>query len=254
MAVIFRWVIPGLIALALSPDIYGADPVEHRKLLSKYYRLQKPGGAGPYPAVMLVSGCSGFEARFAKAQYDAVQKRLVGLGFVTLRVDYLAVRKASSCWPDVSTEDVARDIRFAADYLRRQPFVKKGALNLMGWSWGGAGSLRALGRSGDQEPAHVDSVVVYYPACKRVGKWDSNVPVLVLYGAIDNVAPLRNCKTLFKDLPRRDRVTVKVYPDAHHAFDNSELPPKMQYQFGTLGYNAAAARSAWADLTTFLRR
>ena len=64
--------------------------------------------------------------------YDGVQSQLVEMGFVTLRVNYLAVRDVPICWPRVSTEDIASDIRIAAEYLRQQPFVKKGAISVMG--------------------------------------------------------------------------------------------------------------------------
>ena len=64
--------------------------------------------------------------------YDGVQSQLVEMGFVTLRVNYLAVRDVPICWPRVSTEDIASDISIAAEYLRQQPFVKKGAISVMG--------------------------------------------------------------------------------------------------------------------------
>ena len=80
-------VIVPLIAFAQT-----ADNTEHKERLSKHYRLEKPKGAGPFPAVMMVPGCSGFEYASAKEAYNSGQKRLVELGFVTLRVDYLAAR------------------------------------------------------------------------------------------------------------------------------------------------------------------
>ena len=85
------------------PTVQAADDAKHRELLSKHYRLVKPDGAGPFPAIMMVPGCSGFDAKFAKAHYDHVQSRLVELGFVTLRVNYLAARNAATCFPDVPT-------------------------------------------------------------------------------------------------------------------------------------------------------
>ena len=248
------FLIPFFAIFVFTPTIQAADNADHRELLSKHYRLEKPDGAGPFPTVMLVSGCSGFDAEFAKGHYDGVQSHLVELGFVTLRVNFLAARNAASCWPDVPTEDVAGDICIAAEYLRQQPFVKKGAINIMAWSYGAAGALRAIGRTDSREPVQVDGVVAYYPYCEGAQKWDSEVPVLVLVGAIDNVAPLSKCEMLFGDLPKRHRLTVRVYDDAHHAFDNFELPAEMQYRFGTLGYNEAAAKSAWMEVTNFLHK
>jgi dienelactone hydrolase len=242
------------VIFVFMPAVKAAGDSKHRELLLKHYRLEKPNGAGPFPAVMLVPGCSGFEAEFAKAHYDQVQSRLVELGFVTLRVNFLAARNASSCWPDVPFEDVAGDIGIAAEYLHQQPFVKRGAINVMGWSYGAGCTLRALGRIESREPVQVDAVVAYYPYCRAALKWDSEVPVLVLVGAIDNTAPLSKCEPIFNDLPKRCRLTVRVYDNAHHAFDNFTLPAKMKYRFGTIGYNEAAAKSAWKEVTNFLRK
>lgn len=121
----------------------------------------------------------------------------------------------------------------------------------MGWSYGASGALQALVRTWNRDPVQVDAVVAYYPHCNLVQqKWESKVPVLVLVGAIDNVTPLRFCKGLFDDLP----VTVRVYENAHHCFDMSELPAEMQSTFGTIGYNEAAAESAWKEVVSFLRK
>jgi dienelactone hydrolase len=233
-----------------------ADNTGHQESLSKHYRLEKPKGAGPFPAVMMVPGCSGFE--FGKERYNSVQKRLVELGFVTLRVDYLAARNFSSCANNsgiaVSAEEVAADIVMAAGYLKEQTFVKKDSLNVLGWSYGAAGALQALGRTYNREPVKVNAVVAYYPYCNAVQqRWDSEAPVLVLVGMLDNVAPERSCTRFFSGLPD-ERLTIRTYKDAHHAFDNFTLPAEMQDRFGTLGYNKAAAESAWMEVTNFLRK
>lgn len=246
--------IVAFLILVFAPTIGTADNADQRELLAKHYRLEKPEGAGPFPAVMMVSGCSGFDAEFAKELYNAVQSKLVELGFVTLRVNYLAVRNLTSCYPDVSTEQVAGDICIAADYLRQQSFVKKEAINIMGWSYDASSALQALGGTYNRDAVQVDAVVAYYPACNFVQqKWKSKVPVLVLVGAMDNVAPLRHCKYLFQGLPS-DRLTVRVYGDAHHCFDCVGLPAEMQYQFGTIGYNEAAAKAAWKAVMNFLKK
>ena len=236
------------------PTIQAADNADHRELLSKHYRLEKPEGSGPFPAVMMVSGCSGFDAKFAKSHYDAVQKRLVELGYVTLRVNYLAARNAASCQPNVSTQEVAADIGIATEYLKQKPFVKKGAINVIGWSYGASGALQALGRRNSREPVQVDAVVSYYPHCGFIWqRWEPDTPVLVLAGTLDNIAPIRQCDYFFRGLPS-NKLVVRVYDDAHHCFDMSDLPAQTIGEFGTMGYNEAAAKSAWSEVTNFLRK
>ena len=60
------FLIPLLAFWVIIPTIQAADNADHRELLAKYYRLQKPDGTDPFPAVMMVSGCSGFDVEYEK--------------------------------------------------------------------------------------------------------------------------------------------------------------------------------------------
>lgn len=239
--------------VAFFPVVQADENAGHIELLSKYYNVEKPDGTGPFPAVILVPGCRGFDVDPFKKHYNYVQSQLLELGFVTLRVNYLAARNAKNCMK-VPTWDVADDICIAAKYLNQQSFVKKGAVNVIGWSWGGASAFRALRSLKRREPAQVDAVVAYYPYCNHARHWDSEVPVLVLGGALDTVSVFTSCDSIFNRLPKRDRLTVRVYENARHCFDVSELPAEKQYQFGTLGYNETAAKAAWIEVTKFLHK
>ncbi len=225
----------------------------HIENLSKHYLLKKPDLQGPYPAVILVSGCSGFGVKFGKKTYDEAQNKLVESGFVTLRVDYLAARYAQDC-REVSTWDVADDICIAVDYLKEQKFVKQNAVNVLGWSWGGAGAFKALKKTKNRSVARVDRVIVYYPFCKQEKPpGDTKIPILVLAGSEDDIAPFKKCKSLFGGLP--EKLTVRTYENARHSFDMSELPEKTPGPFGgTFGYNEAAAKAAWNEVIIFLKR
>jgi dienelactone hydrolase len=44
-----------------------------------------------------------------------------------------------------------------------------------------------------------------------------------------------------------------LYPDARHSFDVRSPPERADYPFGTLGYNAEAAKASWATVLDFLR-
>ena len=52
------------IVMLISNGIYAADIAEIQKNLEEHYTIKKPDGTGPFPAVMLVPGCSGFHAEF----------------------------------------------------------------------------------------------------------------------------------------------------------------------------------------------
>ena len=246
----FSLVLFCIIALSISVVSYAGI----REDLQKYYRVEKPEGPGPFPAVMLVPGGSGFKPQLSKAHSDRVQRRLVDMGFVTIHVDYLAARNVDNC-TELKLKDVAGDICIATDYLRQKPFVKKEAINVLGWGFGGACALWALRSTGDRKPAQVAAVIAYYPSCMVCEEWDSEVPVLALFGAKDNITRFPICRSIFSRLPKPDKLTVRVYDDAHNTFDNEDIPePTNLYDLGIMCYNEAAAKAAWKEVTNFLRK
>ena len=95
-------------------------------------------------------------------------------------------------------------------------------------------------------------VIVYYPDCHTVRPWKIRMPVLMLLAGEDDVAPGKRCQQAVKGSDVADAVKTVVYPEAQHGFDVAELPPKMKYPAGTLGYHPRAAAAAWEELQQFL--
>jgi dienelactone hydrolase len=62
---------------------------------------------------------------------------------------------------------------------------------------------------------------------------------------------LAACEDIFS---KSKSLTLRTYPDAHHAFDVPAFDPPREYRFGTLGYNKQAAEAAWVELIGFLKR
>ncbi len=209
--------------------------------------MTKPQGNGPFPAVVLVPGCSGFDA--ASAGYDEIQKELTQDGFLVARADYLAAHGEKRCdGGAVGGPAAAETVVEVVAHLRSMPSVNAQAINLLGWSYGGGAILRALGSAASSSVA---SAITYYPACEIAEPWQSPVPTLVLFGTADNVVSLDRCQPIFAASPG---VTLKTYAGAYHGFDNANFDPPMEYRFGTLGYDAAAATAAHRQMEQFLRR
>ena len=82
--------------------------------LKSYMETTTPTGAGPFPAVMMISGCFGFG--FSAGRYDDVQEQLTKLGFLVIRVDSLKAR--------------GQLIR-SRTFRQRQTNVKKDAINVL---------------------------------------------------------------------------------------------------------------------------
>lgn len=247
-----------LVAAALAAlPAEAADLTKLQKGLEPYYRLQRPDGPGPFSAVMMVSGCSGFTPDIAPTSYTRVADRLKQQGFVVIFVDYLGARRLARCTDRgqvlVNHDEIGQEILASATYLRTLPFVKATDITVIGWSWGGAGVIEALREMKPGEPP-VRAAVAYYPPCERSRPWKVAVPVLLLLGALDDVAPPGPCQALAKKLPAGTSVTVKLYPDARHGFDAEELPAQMARGSGTLGHNAAAAAAAWEEVQKLIKQ
>lgn len=236
----------GLMLLSVSPVI--------AQVVDGGYRIFRPDGPGPYPAVVFVSGCSGFIPGFAPKAYERPAEQLRDLGFVVIWADYLGRRNLTSCAGGaVRQEDAGRDAIAAASWLRSQPYVDAKRITALGWSFGGGAVLSVLSTHRLDELIFTRAVV-YYPYCQIVTPWSHRMPVLVLRGGADTVAPHHLCEFALDGSSKTGRVKVISYPGAHHAFDLSELPPKMNYQFGTIGYDPKAAAAAWEEVKRFLQR
>jgi dienelactone hydrolase len=139
-----------LLASALPAQTSAAEP----------FRLLTPSGASRHPAVLLVSGCSGFIAVNGVNLYEERAAELQAAGYVVVFVDYLGRRNLKNCSGQVSRIQVGQDILEAAAWMRARPNVDPARISAIGWSYGGGGVIAALtamplGGAGLLEGGHV---------------------------------------------------------------------------------------------------
>ncbi len=83
-------------------------------------------------------------------------------------------------------------------------------------------------------------------------------------GALDDWTPATYCRALVAQaVARRERAFIKVYPGAHHSFDNLRVPTTYLHDVfnphsptgrgATVGGNRAARDAARVDLLAFLK-
>jgi dienelactone hydrolase len=217
------------------------------------YRVFRPEGPGPYPAVAFVSGCSGFTPSVAPRAYERVAQQFQAQGFIVIFVDYLARRGLQSCVrAPITPEDAGKDLVAATGWLQSQPFVDKTQIIAIGWSYGGGAVLAALADHSAEQLAF-SRAVVYYPSCQTVRPWKVATPVLMLLAADDDVTPAKMCQEAVPKNAPPGAVKIVTYRGALHAFDVSELPAKTRYPLGTLGYHPQAAAAAWEEIQVFLK-
>jgi dienelactone hydrolase len=218
------------------------------------YRVFRPDGAGPHPALAFVSGCSGFAPVGARKFYERVAENFRGQGYIVLFVDYVGRRGLQNCAraPMVTEADAAKDLVTALNWLRSQESVDKNRISALGWSYGGGAVLVALADY-TEERLGLSGAIVYYPICRSVRPWRVPTPVLMLLAGDDEVAPSRPCQAAVEKSETPGAVKTVTYHGALHAFDVSEIPEGTRGPGGAMGYNAQAAVAAWEEVQRFLK-
>ncbi len=225
---------------------------KHNQDLHDNFNLIKPAGDGPFPSVIFISGCSGYKwTDVAYTHYNSVANNFVDNGFVVIFIDFLAPRNATNCF-GIDANGVADDVFYAAGFLRGLNFIKKDNINILGWSFGGRTVLETVNRDYAQQV--FNKAVAFYPLCSTTAKWQSNIPLLVLSGGIDDVTPFIDCRKMIDQSVDSSKVKFRVFDNARHAFDFEGYPEKKQYVIGSVGYNAKAATKAWKDVEKFMFR
>ena len=228
------------------------------------FTMRSPSGEGPFPAVILMHGCSGLGSAVGRGMALHAD-HLVDAGFHALILDSFTSRRINSTC--TSSSKAAESTLFrqydaihALRHVQGQPEVDSANVFLMGQSEGGsvAAKLAAhplssvvkndvlLEASGQPWFA---AIVAYYPWCPHVPVW-LDTPLLVLSGEEDDWTPSLGCfwhKAVVKGAP----YDVRVYEDAHHSFD---LPMALQNYVGyTVGGNPAAAADSRMRMIAWFR-
>ena len=235
----------GLLLLRAAPGIAQTSAGDFRSF--------KPDGPGPHPAVIFLSGCSGFAPSFAPKVYERVAEQLRAQGNLVVFADYLGRWNLKSCaGASITHADAAKELVAATTWLKSQASVDPMRITALGWSYGGGAVLVALDRY-SQEQLGLTRAIVYYPDCRSVRPWKVAMPVLMLLAGEDDVAPGKPCEAAAKKSATPDATKILWYPGAYHAFDVSELPPKTRGPAGTIGYHPQAAAAAWEEIQQFLK-
>ena len=100
--------------------------------------LTKPEGTGPFPAIVMLHGCSGVQ-KFT--QYESWAKRFAGWGYVAFSVDSFVPRGIKHVCNNPLSSIILRarshDAYDAKAFLSKLPYVDRNRIVVMGWSHGG---------------------------------------------------------------------------------------------------------------------
>ena len=220
--------------------------LEAEKGLMVSGRLNKPSGAGPFPAIVLLHGCDGIGA-----WNDAWLQRLTKWGYVVLEVDSLIPRGEGSLCENpsnVSVSNRALDAHGAKNYLAALEVVDSARIAIVGMSHGGGAVIKAVSTETVSMFEAFQAAVAFYPWCDDLQ--NLNAPLLILIGAKDDWTPASRCKEAHSKVKGDYEVDLKIYPEAYHWFDLDGIDQQLLGH--TLRYNANAANDAVMKVQQFL--
>jgi dienelactone hydrolase len=258
----FGWIVP-----AEAPTVLAES-------LRPFYRIAKPAGDGPFPTVLLYSGCDGPHDNMGRWS-----EMLVARGWAAVTIDSHAPRHFldSDIWRLICAGQLLMGSERAGDVLvsiydaRRMPFVDPDRLVLMGASHGGWAimellvfektwrlpfNLAALPEGAVEHPLQgVIGSVLLYPYCgtanraRRIG-WRLPAPVLFLLAGRDSIAPAEDCVEVAGLLASQGiPVETTVFDGVTHGFDQIERAP-----MSLLEFDPEATEEAMVIVGAFLDR
>ncbi len=230
-----------------DPALTSSDvkfPALDNAVISGY--LSRPKGPEKRPGVVIVH-----EWRGINEEIRDVARELAKAGYVALVPDLLSRNGGTASFPspEAATESllkidertITNDLTAAANYLKRQNFVRADKIGVIGFCWGGGKALAFTTRDPDLAAA-----VIYYGENPKNLDDVKNItaPVLGQYGGAD--------QRITSGVPKLDEAMkkydksfeYKIYPGAPHAFNNDTSPRS---------YRPAAAKEAWGRTLDFLK-
>lgn len=216
--------------------------------------LFKPEGEGPFPAVVLMHGCGGWQTPVRKSLSDYADS-LVENGFVVLNLDSFGPRRMTGgkvCASYAKLRDARKyrteDAFDALTYLGSQTFVDMGNVFLMGQSNGGSVAVNVANTSRGQNG--FKAIVAYYPWCGAFGNDEVALssPLLVLGGAKDDWVPPQGCN---KVVSKGEELRVQIYPQAAHSFDLKIM--EQRFMGKLVGFNKKAAVDSKSKMIAFFK-
>jgi dienelactone hydrolase len=252
---------------------FAGDPREGRAPARLEGVLDLPEGAGPFPAVVMMHGCTGLRTRGGAIQGKLRfwAEHLRGLGYATLLVDSFTPRGIDEVCTGrhmlSPVRDRADDARGALRYLQERRDIQADRIGLLGWSNGAAATLGVVFDQGSAE-RDFRAAVAFYPNCTR--KYPGGpafrpyAPLYILVGALDDWTPAAPCTEIVERARAAGApIAIKVYPGAHHAFDAPATPVRYRPEVknhnrtdgdsgATVGTEPAARADAIVEVTRFL--
>ena len=217
--------------------------------------LFKPAGAGPFPAIVYLSGCAGLNIPPEMALEQTVIDHLLLKGVAAFVVDPFTPRNelegicaklnGHETWAQYATRG-GNDAIAAVKVLGSMPDIDPNHIFLQGYSFGAESSLFAIDtKTSGAHDTKIAGLIAFYPYCDY--NIDPAVPTLVLIGEKDDWTPAVSCQLV----KGKQNLTVVVFPGATHWFVVPMDQP-VDYLGHHMIYDAKAAQDAQERADAFM--
>lgn len=181
----------------------------------------KPEGAGPFPAVIILSGCYGVGPDVGIVK--RINADYLPKGIATLVIDSFTPRGLSDGCGGANVGSLADDAYAAMAWLARRPDIDAKHVFLQGYSLGATAAIEAIDpkRAANQTQKFA-GVIAFYPRCDRDAKFSA--PTIILIGESD----ASNLAFICEGIRDKTNVEVTVYPKATHSFAMPGLDKKVK--------------------------
>jgi dienelactone hydrolase len=275
-----------LLTLSLAAALFAADAdagvqdvsFTNGQNITLTGKLYQPTGAGPFPAVILMHGCSGMysysdPARGVASLYKEWATRLNNAGYAALLIDSFGSRGApqNQCGNGSAgtseVNDRPYDAAAAAQFLSIQSAVDPAKIGALGWSHGGSSVFATMDRLDIPGNELIKAGVSFYPGCGLYGAfggiststWMPHAPLLVLHGTADALYQSGYCTTRIDRAKEQgasvatgNPVDMTAYFGAQHSFDQAKAGDSKWTQ-ADLNAKQAADPTAVLFFDTYLK-
>jgi dienelactone hydrolase len=200
--------------------------------------LVAPDGDGPFPAVVMLHGCSGLWTKSGKLRRRPAfwSQYLSARGYLVLMADSFRPRGLGSLCsvrerPVLPNRERPFDAYGALAFLQARSDVDPARVALIGWSNGAMTMLWTVMEEASARPAGLThdfrAAVGFYPGCTAVLRrgFATRIPTLLQLGGADDWTPAKPCLRLVaKAKKARIPIDADVYPGAYHNFDHPSAP------------------------------
>jgi carboxymethylenebutenolidase len=215
--------------------------------------MSRPKAKGRYPIVIVVAGNTISEEYIPNTTAVLALGGFVGLApnIFSLQTDSMSPEvKRKVFTMQITDEHVFRDVQAGIDYLKEQPFVKRGSIGITGFCFGGRIALLFAAKSNE-----VDAVVPFYgtlrlpPEANRpLSPFDViskiKIPVQGHYALKDTGITHSDVQEFFKKLGAQGTRAELYNYEAEHGFIAYTRPV----------YNAEAAQLAQNRMLDFFKQ